>query len=67
MNELQVLQRAGNFQVVCKKRDGCELAFQVYPDERVARAVAARLSEIGCPVRVRRVRPRREGDDGAAA
>lgn len=49
------------FVVMCKKRDGGELAFQNYLDEREAQAVTARLVEIGCPARVRRMRLRWEG------
>ena len=48
------------FEVVCKKTDGRELAFQNYTNEKEARAVAARLLGIGCAARVRRLRSRRE-------
>lgn len=64
MNGLPALQRARNYQVVCTKQNGSELAFQAYTDETEAQLVAARLLEIGCPARVRRVRSRRESDGG---
>jgi len=64
MDGTPAMRPARRFEVMCKKRDGRELAFQIYVDETEAQAVAARLVEIGCPARVRRVRPRRESDGG---
>lgn len=47
------------FIVYCRSFSGAEKAYCRYSDADSANAVAARLSEIGCPARVVRVRVRR--------